>query len=444
MTVQGTGSTVPDRPRTALVEPPPEPPDAVVPVPGSKSITNRALLLAALAVGPSELDGVLWADDTERMLDCLARLGVALEADREGGRVRVEGAGGRWPAEHADLFAGNAGTVARFLAAAAALAPGRYRIDGTPRMRRRPIAPLLESLRDLGAEAVDEEGTGCPPVRVAGPLLGGITRVDAALSSQFLSALLLALPLAPSDSRIDLIGSLPARPYVDMTVRMIAAYGAEPPVEEQGRWLVRGGQAYRGRRYSVEPDASSASYFLAAAALTGGRVTVPGVGSGSLQGDAAFVEVLRAMGCGVAQDETATTVEGPADGRLRAVDVDLNAMSDLTPTVAVLAPFADGPVRIRNVGHIRVQESDRLQALAAELGRLGVPVEETADGLTVHPARPRPGRVRTYDDHRLAMAFSVLALRVPGLEIDDPGCAAKTFPDFYRRLELLGARVRFA
>lgn len=441
VTHHASDPAAPVRPRLALIQPPAEPPDAVVPVPGSKSITNRALLLAALAAGPSELSNVLFADDTERMLDCLRRLGVGVEADPGAGQVRVEGAGGRWPVDRADLFAGNAGTVARFLAAALALAPGTYRIDGTPRMRRRPIGPLLDALRDLGAEAVDEEGSGCPPVRISGPLLGGMTRLDAGQSSQFLSALLVALPLAPSDSRIDLIGAVPARPYVDMTLRMGADFGIQPPTGDGGRWLVRGGQSYRGRRYTIEPDASSASYFLAAAALTGGRVTVPGVGRASLQGDAGFVHILEAMGCRVEQGADSTTVAGPADGRLRAVDVDLNAMSDLTPTLAVLAPFADGPVRIRNVGHIRVQESDRLQALAAELGRLGVPVEEAADGLTIHPARPRPARVRTYDDHRLAMAFSLLALRVPGVEIDDPACAAKTFPDYYQRLELLGARV---
>ncbi len=418
-----------------VAEPPPPKEDGAVPEPAAAAAAELGGSVQIRHVDAGSCNGC--------ELEIASAFGPVYDAERYGARLVAS-------PRHADALLVT-GPVTRNMEVAL-----RRTHEAVPRPRL--VIALGDCARNCGVFAgaygvagavgdvvpVDVEGPGCPPVRVAGPLLGGITRVDAALSSQFLSALLLALPLAPSDSRIDLIGSLPARPYVDMTVRMIAAYGAEPPVEEQGRWLVRGGQAYRGRRYSVEPDASSASYFLAAAALTGGRVTVPGVGSGSLQGDAAFVEVLRAMGCGVAQDETATTVEGPADGRLRAVDVDLNAMSDLTPTVAVLAPFADGPVRIRNVGHIRVQESDRLQALAAELGRLGVPVEETADGLTIHPARPRPGRVRTYDDHRLAMAFSVLALRVPGLEIDDPGCAAKTFPDFYRRLELLGARVRFA
>ncbi|HEX6989864.1 MAG TPA: 3-phosphoshikimate 1-carboxyvinyltransferase [Bacillota bacterium] len=430
------------RPRTARIRPPAEPPDVAVPVPGSKSVSNRALLLASLAAGNSDLQGVLFADDTEHMLECLRRLGIAVAADREAARVRLEGSGGQWPVRRADLFAGNAGTVARFLAAALCLGRGPYRIDGSPRMRRRPIGPLLAALRDLGAEAIDEHGSGCPPIRVGGPLLGGTARLDAAQSSQFLSALLLVLPLAPSDSRIVPVGGVPARPYVDMTVRMAAGFGVEPPSQDGGDWLIRGGQSYRGRDYTVEPDASSASYFLAAAALTGGRVTVPGIGRGSLQGDAAFVDILAAMGCRVEQGDDATTVSGPADGRLRAVDVDLNTMSDLTPTLAVLAPFADGPVRIRNVGHIRVQESDRLRALATELARVGIGVEEVAHGLTIHPGHPRPGRVRTYDDHRLAMAFSLLALRVPGMEIDDPACAAKTFPDFYRRLERLGARVQ--
>lgn len=425
----------------ARIRPPAAPPDAVVRVPGSKSISNRALLLAALAQGTSRLSGVLFADDTERMLDCLQRLGVETAADPDAGTVSIRGTGGRWPAPAAELFVGNAGTAARFLAAACALAQGTYRIDGVQRMRQRPIAPLLAALRDLGAEARDELGTGCPPVRVGGPLRGGTARLDAGLSSQFLSALLLALPLAPADSRIEVAGELPARPYVDMTLRLIADFGATPPRRTDTGFAVRGGQRYTGRELAVEPDASSASYFLAAAALLGGRVTVPGIGPGSLQGDARFADVLEAMGCRVERSADAVTVVGPGDGRLRAVDVDLNDMSDMTPTLAVLAPFADGPVRIRNVGHIRVQESDRLRALATELGRLGVRVDEAESGLTIHPGAVLPGVVRTYRDHRIAMAFAVLALRARDVEIDDPGCVAKTFPDFFARLEELGARV---
>lgn len=428
----------------ARIEAPAVTPNVTMTVPGSKSITNRALLLAALANGPSQLTGVLFADDTERMLACLDSLGIALEVDRAAHRVRVQGQGGHWPAASADLYIGNAGTAARFLTAACALAGGPYRLDGNARMRQRPLGPLLAALRQLGADVTDELGTGCPPVVIKGPLHSGRVELDAGLSSQFLSALLHVLPLLDGDSVISLAGGLPAWPYVEMTIRMMAQFGIEQLPEPAGtNVIVPGTQRYRGQVYAIEPDASSASYFFAAAALLGGTVRIEGIGSESLQGDAAFVEILSDMGCQVEREPMATTVSAPPDGRLGGVDVDLNTMSDMTMTLAVLAPFADAPVRIRNVGHIRVQESDRLSALTTELSKLGIRVEEGADELVIYPGQPRPARVNTYDDHRLAMAFSVLALRVPGLEIADPGCVAKTFPDFFEHLALLGAKVNF-
>ncbi|HEY8450063.1 MAG TPA: 3-phosphoshikimate 1-carboxyvinyltransferase [Bacillota bacterium] len=423
---------------------PAAPPDVTVAVPGSKSLTNRALLLAALAEGESRLEGVLWADDTRHMRACLERLGVAMADGPGSDAVTVGGVGGRWRPTDDVLFVGNAGTAARFLTAALALSSHGYRLDGDPRMRQRPIRPLLMALQQLGALAVDELGTGAPPVRVRGPLLGGEAVLEASASSQFVSALLMVLPLVPRPSRLRLVGEVPARPYVAMTLALMRAFGVAGVTAEPGLFTVEGGARYTARTYRVEPDASSASYFFAAAALTGGRVTVVGMGRDTLQGDAGFVEVLAAMGCRVERGETATTVSAPPDGRLRAVSVDLNAMSDMTPTLAALAPFADGPVRIDNVGHIRVQESDRLHALATELARLGIRVEERADGLTIYPGRPRPALVQTYNDHRLAMAFSVLALRAPGVEIADPGCVAKTFPDFYQRLAQLGVGVEWA
>ena len=416
------------------------PPDAAVAVPGSKSLTNRALVLAALADGPSRLINALFADDTVVMVESLRRLGFDIEVDERAPAMRVVGRGGIIPAATADLFVGGAGTAARFLTAIACLGSGRYRLDGTVRMRERPVGDLVDALTTLGASVTATRGS-LPVLIEARGLHGGRAAVRGDVSSQFVSAVLMAAPYAAGDVELLVEGRLVAAPYVEMTLAAMAAFGIE--VEQDGlrRFLVRTGRRYRPRDYAVEPDASGAAYFFAAAAITGGRVRVPGLSSVSLQGDARFVDVLEQMGCRVERAPDALTVQGRGapGGVLRGVDVDMGAMSDQAMTLAAIAPFAAGPTRIRGVAHIRHQESDRLAATAAELRRLGQEVEEFDDGLVVTPQPVRPAVVQTYNDHRIAMAFAITGLRAPGIVIADPGCVTKTFPDFFERLERLRA-----
>jgi 3-phosphoshikimate 1-carboxyvinyltransferase len=412
------------------------PPRATVAVPGSKSLSNRALLVAALADGPCVLTRALFSDDTRYMAEALRTLGVPVTADEAAERFSVEGAGGRIPAREADLFIGNSGTSARFLTASLALGRGRYRLDGTPRMRQRPIQPLLDALQNLGAYAYSELGTGCPPVIVeASGLPGGSTPIQGSLSSQYLSGLLMAGPYMRDGLEVRIEGELVHRPYVDLTLGLMAGFGVRAEEPAPGVFRVPGGQRYAAREYAIEPDASAASYFFAAAAVTGGRVRVEGLGTRTRQGDIRFVDVLERMGCAVRWAEDAVEVEGPP--RLRGVRVDMNDISDTALTLAAIAPFADSPVEITGIAHSRVQETDRVSAVAAELGRLGVRVEERPDGLLIHPGPVRPAEVRTYDDHRMAMSFAVTGLAAPGVRIHDPACVAKTFPRYFEALEQL-------
>lgn len=412
------------------------PVDATVRVPGSKSITNRALLVAALAHGESHLTGALHSDDTRYMAGALNALGVAVETDEVGEAFRVRGGGGTFPAKSADLFVGNAGTAMRFLTAALPLGHGRYRIDGIPRMRQRPIGPLLQALNDLGADVRGELEDGFPPVVVnANGLPGGRCRMAGDQSSQYFTALLLAGPCAANGITVDVEGDLVSKPYLPMTASVMAAFGVEAELDEQD-WrilAVRPGQRYVGRDYRIEPDASNASYFFAMAAATGGRVRIDGLGTGSTQGDLRFIDVLEAMGCTVIETDTYTEVRGPVGGALRGVDLDLGPISDTAQTLAAITPFADGPTTIRGVAHARLKETDRVAAIATELRRLGQEVVEFEDGVTVHPRPVTPADVHTYDDHRMAMSFSVTALRAPGVRLLDPKCVAKTFPDFFQR-----------
>jgi 3-phosphoshikimate 1-carboxyvinyltransferase len=412
--------------------------DATVIVPGSKSITNRALLVAALADGPSALRGALHSDDTRYMAAALAALGISVESDEAGARFRVEGGGGTFPAPEAELFVGNSGTTMRFLTAALPLGRGRYRIDGVPRMRQRPIAPLLAALNDLGADARSEADTGCPPVVVqAAGLRGGQARMAGDLSSQYFSALLMAAPYAREGVDIAVLSDLVSKPYLPMTAAVMAAFGVTADLDTATwrRLGVRPGQRYTGRDYQIEPDASNASYFFAAAAVTGGRVRVDGLGRDSTQGDLQFVEVLRQMGAEVAIGDDFTEVHGPRDGDLRGVDLDLGPISDTAQTLAAIAPLASGVTTIRGVAHARLKETDRVAALATELRRLGQEVDEFPDGLRIAPRPIRPADIDTYDDHRMAMSFAVAALRAPGIRLRDPGCVAKTFPTFFDLLD---------
>jgi 3-phosphoshikimate 1-carboxyvinyltransferase len=416
-----------------LVQPVARPVEGDVRVPGSKSITNRALMLAALADGTSHLEGALFSDDTHYMSEALRQLQIPVRADAENELFEVDGQG-RVPAQSAELFVGNSGTSARFLTALVALGNGTFRLDGVERMRQRPIRDLLSALQQLGVDARDDLGSGCLPVTVrADGLRGGRCTMRGDASSQFLSALLMAAPLSENGIEITIEGDLFSIPYIEITLRMMQQWGAQVLHEQMRRFHVPGAQKYRAQNYGIEPDASGASYFWAAAALTGGRGRVFGIGENSLQGDAAFVDVLEKMGCAVVRGADFIEVRGPQ--KLRGVDVDMNAISDTVMTLAAIAPFADAPVNIRNVGHIRHKETDRIHAVVTELRRLGVRVEERADGLTIFPASAlQTARVETYDDHRMAMSFAITGLKSPGVTILDPGCVAKTFPDFFERL----------
>ncbi|MES2462626.1 MAG: 3-phosphoshikimate 1-carboxyvinyltransferase [Armatimonadota bacterium] len=413
----------------------------VAPVPGSKSITNRALALAALAEGATTLTNALFADDTERMMDCLRALGFAVEDSRERESITVRGHQSI-PSANATLFVGNSGTTARFITPVTALGQGTFVVDGVARMRERPMGDLIRALRQLGVDIESLGANGCPPLRINGHgLKGGACEVRSDTSSQFLSGLLLAAPCADGpETRIHLDGPILSAPYIAITTTMMRQFGGSVTVSEDGRdFEVPGRQQYRSPgNYVVEPDASAASYFLAAAAITGGRVRVPGIGKNAMQGDAAFVDVLEAMGCTVTRAEDFLEVVGTGD--LRGINVDMNAISDTVMTLAAVAPFASSPTVIENVAHIRHKETDRLAAVATELQRLGVRVDERADGMTIYPAaRLLPATIQTYDDHRMAMSFALIGLRAPGVVIADPKCVAKTFPDFFDRLQALVA-----
>jgi 3-phosphoshikimate 1-carboxyvinyltransferase len=408
--------------------------DARVEVPGSKSDTNRALVAAALARGESELRGALDADDTRAMRDCLRALGVAIE-EQEPARWTVHGRGGALDAPVRPLDARASGTTARFVAALATLAPGPSRIDGTARMRERPIDDLVDALRQLGAEIEIEGGRGCPPLLVrGGGLRGGRATIDASRSSQYVSAVLLVGPYAAHDLELHLKdGVLASRPYVDLTLRLMRAFGAEAGWRDARGFWVRAGVPYRGRTHRVEPDASSAAYAFAAAAIAGGRVRVPGLPADSVQADLRLLGLLERMGCAVVREAGEIEVTGPP-GKLRALEVDMNECPDAVVALAVVCLFADGPSTIRNVAQLRHHETDRLAALETELRRLGARAEAGPDWLRIEPAPLHGATVETYDDHRVAMAFALVGLRVPGVRILDPTCVAKTWPGFFSAL----------
>ncbi len=372
------------------------------------------------------------------MIEALNRLEIEVAHDAAASEILVRGGGGRLPAGEHELFAANSGTTMRFLVAMLALGRGTYRIDGTARMRERPIEDLLQALRQLGAEARSERANGCPPVVVRGRgLRGGRAVVAGDISSQFLSGLLLAAPYAAGHVELAVEGPLVSRPYIDMTLAVMEAFGVPVESPEPQRFLVRAPRRYGGRDFAIEPDASAASYFFAAAAITQGEITVEGLSRDSLQGDAAFCDCLARMGCEVRAAANRITVAGRP---MRGIDVDMNAISDTVQTLAAAALFAAGPTVIRGVAHIRHKETDRLRALAVELRKLGGAVEERPDGLTITPGKLRPAEIETYDDHRMAMSLALVGLALPGVRIINPGCTAKTYPGFFRDLERLAGR----
>ncbi len=419
--------------------------------PGSKSLTNRALLLAALARGTSTLRDPLWADDTRRMVDALVALGVPVKKTPDGREVTVRGLAGFSTRDSAALDLGNAGTAMRSLTAACSLGIGRYRLDGDSRMRQRPIGELVDALRQLGASIAYDGPPGYPPLIVSGSgLAGGTVVMKPTLSSQFISALLMVGPYCRRPLTLHFDGPVTSRPYVEMTLNLMARFGIQCQVDAGFTTIAVPQGEFRGQDYAVEPDASNASYFLAAAALVpGSRCTIEGLGRQSLQGDVAFADVLHQMGAGLTFGPDFITIMAPPAGTpLQGFHGDLNHMPDMVQTLAAVALFAAGPTTIRNVGNLRVKETDRLGALKTELSKTGARVTINGDDLTIAPA---PGDVSsgltapsggfdTYNDHRMAMSLALIGLRLPGVRINNPACVAKTFPDYFEYLEGLGKR----
>lgn len=426
-------------PSSIQIQPVAAPLSASICPPGSKSITNRALICAALANGPSTLTGALASDDTRVMIDSLKQLGIAVKEADSGTTLWVEGAGGEIPASAADLFIGNSGTSIRFLTAMVALGRGEYRLDGVPRMRERPIGDLVDALVALGTDAKCQSPGGCPPVVVnATGMTGGSARVRGDISSQYLSGLLMAAPCADGDIDLAVDGHLVSLPYIAMTLKVMEAFGVTLQTNAcLDQFHTPGKQSYKPKQYAIEPDASAASYFWAASAIVGGTVTVSGLSTDSLQGDVGVVDVLEQMGCEVQRGTDSIAVTG---GKLSGVSVNMNHISDMVQTIAAVALFAEGPTKITGVAHNRHKETDRIGALATELRKLGAIVEELEDGLHITPRKITAASIETYDDHRMAMSLSLVGLKTPGVEIQNPECTAKTYPQFFDDLAKVSSK----
>lgn len=413
----------------------PDPLDATVHVPGSKSLTNRALLIASLANGTTRLTSALFSDDSCYFAKALQTLGFDVQLDEPKREMTITGLGGMIPAKQAELFIGNAGTAARFLSALLTLGNGEYVLDGEPRMRERPIGDLIEALTQLGANI--EASNNCPPVRIhASGLPGGKTRIAGDISSQFLSALLMVAPYAKSPVEIEVVTELNSKPYVDMTLAVMDNFGVTIEREGYKRFIIHSARYLPLTTYPIESDASAASYFFAAPAICGGIVRVENISRNSRQGDVAFLDILQQMGCSIKEGNSFIEVTGAET--LRGLDMDMRDIPDTAQTLAAIAPFAVSPTRIRGIASARRKETDRIHATCTELTRLGVRVDEHEDGMTVYPCKTfNPAKVQTYNDHRMAMAFSLIGLRVPGIVIENPGCISKTFPNFFEVLDAL-------
>ena len=389
-------------------------------------------MLAALASGRSSIDGALFSDDTLHMATSLSALGIAIDSDETKERFEVVGCGGKLGVSRASVFVGNSGTTARFLTPVMALGTGVYELEGDEAMSKRPIQPLLDALVGLGVKATSVRGNGCPPVRVeSAGLDGGAVRMPGGISSQYFSALLMVAPCTRRGLVLEVEGDLVSKPYIEVTAQAMEAFGVTFRNDAFAKFTVLP-SAYRATTYVVEPDASAASYFFAAAAVTRGRVIVPGLGARSLQGDLGFVRLLERMGCQVRQTDTQTEVIGPE--KLVGIEADMSNLSDTAQTLAAIAPFADSPTRVTGIGFIRRKETNRVAAVVTELRRLGIRADEEDDGFVVYPGTPRPADIETYEDHRMAMSFSIAGLVAPGIRIRNPSCVSKTFPRFFEVL----------
>ncbi|GAA5217967.1 3-phosphoshikimate 1-carboxyvinyltransferase [Corallincola platygyrae] len=409
--------------------------NGTVNLPGSKSVSNRALLLAALANGQTTLTNLLDSDDIRHMLNALKALGVSYQLSADKTECVVEGLGRAFDTEGViELFLGNAGTAMRPLCAALCLGQGEYVLTGEPRMEERPIGALVDALQQAGAQVEYLKNKDYPPLKIVGSgLKGGKVTIDGSVSSQFLTAFLMSAPLAKGDVEIEISGELVSKPYIDITLHIMAQFGVSVENLDYQRFLIKGNQQYQSPgRFMVEGDASSASYFLAAAAIKGGEIKVTGIGKNSIQGDIHFADALEAMGAEIEWGDEHITARA---GKLKAIDMDMNHIPDAAMTIATAALFAEGTTAIRNVYNWRVKETDRLAAMATELRKVGAEVEEGHDYIVVTPpAKLTHAAIDTYNDHRMAMCFSLVALSDTPVTINDPKCTSKTFPDYFDRL----------
>ena len=408
--------------------------DAKVCVPGSKSLTHRAFIVAALGRGESHLKNILYAEDTMLTASALRQMGIDIKIGNK--TASIIGRSGKISAPKDEIYLGNSGTSMRLLTAVCSLGRGRFVLTGDSRMKERPIGDLLDALRPLGVNAYSIEKNGFPPVLIeAKGIDGGRTKIKTSVSSQFLSGLLLASPYAKNDVAIEVIGHLPSRPYVDLTLKVMEDFGVNVDYKDYRYFFIPSGQVYRARDYTIEGDLSSASYFFAAAAILKGKVSVFPIDTDSKQPDIGFLKILEEMGCRVIAGRGEVTVIG---GDLRGISIDMNAMPDLVPTLSVVAAFAKGDTVIKNISHLRKKESDRISAIANELRKMKIKVEEREDGLIIRGGDPKGATVETYNDHRIAMGFAIAGLKIPGVKITNPACVKKSFPEFWEILEGLG------
>ncbi|WP_238177909.1 3-phosphoshikimate 1-carboxyvinyltransferase [Paenibacillus contaminans] len=416
--------------------------DGTITMPGSKSLTNRALIIAALAEGTSRLVGILKSDDSYWCLNSLRQLGIDIEV--EGETAIVQGGGGDWPNKYAELYVGAAGTIARFLPSALAAGSGRWKMTGSKRLSERPLAPLLHTLTGMGADIRYENAEGCLPLTMQTKGLdGGSCILPGSLSSQFVSGLLIAAPYAKTPVTVQIEGGIVQRDYVEMTLRMMETFGISASALPDGQTISVPRGRYQGRSLALEPDVSTCCYFWALAAITNGRIRIDGVTVKASQPDIEIVNVLERMGCSIRRGESFVEVSGT--DRLRGGFVlNMQKWSDQTLTIAALAPFADAPITLTGAAHIRHHECDRIAAICTELRKLGIRVDEHPDGLTVYPGRPQAALLDTYDDHRMAMALSLIGMKSDGIRIADPGCVSKTCPDFFDRIAELGVGTVFS